>query len=103
MDSESGFGKRRATPILTKENWRTWFSLQENNLEGKGVFWVISDVWTPSTSQESTPIPEGQRHSVYNPDWKKANTIVRYKLFICLLEDDQDEVLEEKTAVGVWS
>ena len=88
MDSENGYGKRRAAPTLSKENWRVLFNLQENNLEGKDVFWVISESWTPQTSQESTPTVKGLRNSMHSPEWKRANAIARYELFICLCQDD---------------
>ena len=103
MDQEGGIGKRRAAPILTRENWRTWFSLQENNLEGRDVYWVISDLWTPQSSEESTPTLLGLRHSRHSPEWRKANATARYELFICLSEDDQDEILEDKKAADVWT
>ena len=103
MDQGGRIGKRRAAPILTRENWRIWFSLQENNLEGKDVYWVISDLWTPQASEDNTPTLQGLRHSRHSPEWRKANATARYELFICLSEDVQDKILEDKKASNVWS
>ena len=38
---------------------------------------------------------------MHSPKWKRANAIARYKLFICLCQDDQDKVLKDKRALNV--
>jgi len=111
MDQEqgNGFGKRRAAPILNKENWRTWFSLVQDHLEGQDAFWVISGDRmgdTPETpestaSDVSSPYP-GIRESVHSPEWRRTNAKARYEIMVCLSQDDQDEVLEERKAAEIW-
>ncbi|KAF2206123.1 hypothetical protein CERZMDRAFT_54456, partial [Cercospora zeae-maydis SCOH1-5] len=101
MDSASGIGKRRAAPVLCKENWRQWFSLLQDHLESKDVFWIISET-LPESSVESSPSVLGLRHSRSNPEWVKANATARYEMTICLSEDDQEETIEERQASKIW-
>ena len=117
MDSESGFGKRRAAPILTRENWRLWFRLQQTNLEGQEVFWVIADC--QDTINSRTPQSEGSEasssngkakegfpgleHSKYSPAWVKSNAKALYEILNCLGQDDQDEMMDEVNVYDVWT
>ena len=55
MDLDASLSKKRAAPILGRDNWRTWFNLQRNNLEGLGYYWVIEeDSITPALLEDGT-------------------------------------------------
>lgn len=112
MDQGSGFGRRRAAPILSKENWRTWFSLLQDHLEGQEVYWVISGEPAPQTDITPASASSGRRSSFsgfqglleseHGHLWRKCNAKARYEIIACLSEDDQDEILEERRARDVW-
>lgn len=115
MEGETGYGRKRAVQTLNKENWRLWFSQQRNNLRGKGVFWVISDLQTirareetPSATPELSSTDaslqhEGLSHSMHSTKWIEADGKAMYEIIQCLSSDDQDEVIDEQKAYDVWT
>ncbi|GIZ47373.1 hypothetical protein CKM354_001046600 [Cercospora kikuchii] len=106
MDSTNESDKRR-TPILTRENWRLWFKLQENILGGKGIFWTISDLKGTLSSSElseaSSSKGKGTAFSEFSANWKKDNARAVHILIESLGQDDQDEVMDETRAYDIWT
>jgi hypothetical protein len=104
---------KRPVPILTRENYRSWFQSMRDYLEGEGYYWIIEDdtnvAPTPtsatasSSSAEPTEPMASLLHSMHSPDWRKANGKVRYNLTLCLDQDDKDEVEELRSARKVWT
>ena len=43
MDQEGGIGKRRAAPILTRENHESWFKIIRMHLIKLKVEWVLDE------------------------------------------------------------
>ena len=60
MDQEGGIGKRRAAPILTRENHELWFKIIRMHLIKLKVEWVLDEavlatpVSTPSEHVSTT-------------------------------------------------
>ena len=44
MDQEGGIGKRRAAPILTRENHESWFKIIRMHLIKLKVEWVLEEM-----------------------------------------------------------
>lgn len=100
-------GARKAAPILTRANYRQWFQIMQNYLEGENVFWAIEDMpllqgTTPSSTPSSSATINSLQYSIHSPEWKKANGKARFNIYICLSEDDQDEIEEVPKACDVW-
>uniref|UniRef100_A0A9Q8USZ2 Retrovirus-related Pol polyprotein from transposon TNT 1-94-like beta-barrel domain-containing protein n=1 Tax=Passalora fulva TaxID=5499 RepID=A0A9Q8USZ2_PASFU len=110
MENETGFIRKRAAPLLTRENHETWFKLMRIHLVSKQVDWVLEDIITdipaatpsiatPSASSESSlPLDQAIRKASY----RRHNATALYEMYICLSTDDQEMTYEIRHAKELW-
>jgi hypothetical protein len=96
---------KRPAPILTRDNYRSWFQIMRDFLEGEGVYWTVENqttpLSTPDTSSQAGSL-DSMNYSQHNPQWRKDNGKARYNIILCLDQDDKDEVEELRAASKVW-
>lgn len=90
------------TPILTRENWKRWFDLQRDNIEGKGIWYCIENLL-----KDGKLLPSGARLAeiAKHESFGKDNARCRYELRSRLSPEDADEIqaaLESTCAAEIW-
>jgi len=105
MEPNTNYNVKRPAPMLTRENYRSWFQIMRDFLEGEGVYWTVEELTTPSSTPD-TSFSAGSLgsmlHSQHSPQWRKDNGKARYNINLCLEQDDKDEVEELRAASKVW-
>ncbi|KAI0995896.1 hypothetical protein K3495_g12285, partial [Podosphaera aphanis] len=84
---------------LGRDNWKRWFQNMTNWLESKEAFFTIQEPVAIPQSESSSTFSSYSKHS---PEWRKADATARYWILLCVSEDDQELVGENKTAAGIW-
>jgi hypothetical protein len=96
MDSSTS---KKPVQELGRDNWKRWFQNMANWLESKDAFFTIQEpVMTPQ-SESSSAFSSYSKHS---SEWRKADATARYWVLLCVSEDDQELVGDQKTAAGIW-
>lgn len=108
MESDSGFAKKRAAPLLTRENHETWFKLMRIHLESRQIGWVLEEIVkdTPATtpSGHSTSSQAGSLdESIRRASYRRHNATAMYEIYICLSQDDQEITQEIEHAKELWA
>ncbi|KYG39962.1 hypothetical protein M433DRAFT_161095 [Acidomyces richmondensis BFW] len=45
---------KRPAPILTRDNYRLWFQIMRDFLEGEGVYWTVENQTTPLSTPDTS-------------------------------------------------
>jgi hypothetical protein len=84
---------------LGRDNWKRWFQNMANWLESKDSFFTIQELVITPQSESSSTFSSYSKHS---PEWRKADATARYWILLCVIEDNQELVGDQKTAAGIW-
>jgi hypothetical protein len=83
---------------LGRDNCKRWFQNMTNWLKSKDSFFKIQEPVTIPRSQSLLTFSSYSKHS---PEWRKADTTARYWILLCVIEDNQELVGDQKTATGI--
>jgi gag-polypeptide of LTR copia-type len=115
--ADNQIARKRHAPILSRNNWETWFKLLELYFSGESIdfvlqqteaehAWIQGGVLTPSSVtnvKDNTPDKStGCWNINKRAKYKAASNKVLYEIVICIDETDKEYIKDFSSAKEVW-